>query len=129
MSKITIAGNSFVVTSSISMANLELVKKHRPKALKIIDEETKEELFAIGIGSNSLNAVGISFGGVSNDEEKLATVTMPIPSDVEDAQEYVTEKAGAALVNLNRIESGINEVLEEIQEEQKKVIDSITVAV
>jgi len=129
MSKITIAGNSFVVTSSISMENLELVKKHRPKALKIVDEETREELFAVGIGGNSLNSVGISFGGVSNNEEKLATVTVPIPSDVEDAKAYVQEKAGAALVNLNRIEAGINEVLEEIQEEQKKVTDSITVAV
>ena len=129
MSKITIAGNSFVVTSSITLANLELVKKHRPKALKIVDEETREEIFAVGIGGNSLNSVGISFGGVSNGEEKLATVTMPIPPDAEYAKQYVQEKAGAAIVNLNRIEAGINEVLEEIQEEQKKVTDSITVAV
>ena len=87
MAKITIAGSSFVITSEVSLADLELVKKHRPKALKIIDEETKEELFGIGTGSNSVNDVGISFGGVSNDDQKLATVTMTIPAEVEDAAE------------------------------------------
>ena len=129
MAKVTIAGNSFVITSSVSMANLELVKKHRPKTLKIVDEETKEEMFAIGIGSNSLSSVGISFGGVTNDDDKLATVTMQIPSETEDAKAYVQDKAGVAIVNLNRIEAGINKVLKEIQDEQKKLTDSITVAV
>ena len=107
MATITIAGNSYVVTSTVSMTDLELVKKHRPKALKIVDEETKEELFAVGVGGNSISDYGISFSGVTNDEKKLATVTMSIPSDVEDAKEYVAEKTGAAVVNLNRIEDGI----------------------
>ena len=129
MANITIAGSCFVVTSKVSMADLELVRKHRPKALKMVDEETKEELFAVGTGGNSLSEFGISFSGVSNDEQKLATVTMPIPSDVEDAQEYVAEKAGVAVVNLNRIEDGIDEVLEQIRAEHKNVIDSIKVVV
>jgi len=129
MANITIAGGCFVVTSKISMADLELVKKHRPKALKITDEETKEELFAVGTGGNSINDFGVSFGGVSNDDKKLATVTMKIPTDVEDAQEYVAEKVSAALVNLNRVESGIDKVLEEIRAEHQNVIDSIKVVV
>ncbi len=129
MATITIAGGCFVVTSDVTMADLELVKKHRPKALKIVDEETKEELFAVGVGSNSLSDYGVSFGGVSNDELKLASVTLPIPSDVEDAQEYVAEKAGVAVVNLNRIETGIDEVLAEIRAEHKKVTDSIKIVI
>ena len=129
MANITIAGNCFVVTSTVSMADLELVRKHRPKALKIVDEETKEELFAIGIGGNSLNAVGISFGGVSNDEKKLATVTMPIPPDVEDATAFVAEKAGTAIINLNRIEASVGSVLEEIRAEHRRVTDNIRIVV
>lgn len=129
MANITIAGSCFVVTSKVSMADLELIRKHRPKALKIVDEETGEELFAVGTGSNSLSDFGVSFSGVSNDEKKLATVTMPIPSDAEDAQEYVAEKAGVAVVNLNRIEDGIDEVLEEIRAEHQKVKDSIKVVI
>ena len=129
MANITIAGNCFVVTSTVSMADLELIRKHRPKALKIVDEETKEELFAIGIGGNSLNAVGISFGGVSNDEKKMAAVTMPIPSDVEDAAAYVAEKAGTAIINLNRIEANIGRVLDEIRAEHRRVTDNIRIVV
>jgi hypothetical protein len=129
MATITIAGNCYVVTSGVSLTDLELIRKHRPKSLKIVDEETKEELFAVGLGSNSLSNFGVSFGGASHDEKKLATVTLPIPGDVEDAQEFVTEKAGVALVNLNRIEASLGGVLEQIRGEHKKVKDSITVIV
>ena len=129
MAKITIAGSSFVVTAEVSMADLALVKKHRPNALKIFDEESKEELFAVGTGGNGINDFSISFGGVSNDEKKLATVTMPIPADVEDVTEYVTEKVGTAIINLNKIEEGIDEVLEEIRAERKQVSDNITVII
>jgi len=81
MSNITIAASSCIVTSKFPLEDLELVKKYRPNVLKIVDEETKEELFAIGTGGNSISEFGISFGGVTNDEKKLATATMPIPSD------------------------------------------------
>ena len=74
------------------MADWEVVKKYRPQALKIVDEESKEELFGIGIGSNSINNYGVSFGGVSNDEMRFAAMTMLIPPDVEDAAEYVADK-------------------------------------
>ena len=129
MATITIAGSCFVVTSDVPFADLELVKKHRPKALKIVDEETKEELFAVGIGGNSLSDYGVSFGGMSNDELKLASVTLPIPPDTEDATAYVAEKAGVAVVNLNRIEAGIDDVLAEIRDEHKKVTDSIKIVI
>ena len=72
MAKTTIAGNSFVVTSDIAMADLETVKKYRPSALVLVDEETKEPYFKVGIssGDSSLNDHGISFGGVTNDDKK-----------------------------------------------------------
>ena len=129
MAKITIAGSSYVVTSKVSLSDLELVKKHRPKALKIVDEESKEELFAVGVGGNNINEHGVSFGGVSNDEHKLATVTMRIPTDVDDAAEYVADKIGSAMINLNRVEDCIAQTLEEIAAEWKKVTDNISVVV
>ena len=129
MAKITIAGNSFVITSAISMADLETVKKYRPAALAITDPETKEPLFRVGIGSNSVNDYGISFGGVSNGDEKLATATLSIPSDVEDAKEYVLDKAGLAIANLNKIEAEITGILDEIRSERNIIADSINVSV
>lgn len=129
MASITIAGRCFVVTSKISLEDLTLVSKYRPKALKIVDEDDCTELFAVGVGGNSLSDYGISFSGTTNDEKKLATVTLHIPADAEDVKEYVTEKASTALINLNQIESRLTEVLDQIRNEHKAVNDSITVIV
>ena len=129
MSKVAIAGNSYVITSAVSLENLETVKKYRPSALELTDPETNETLFKIGTGSNSLSDYGISFGGVSNDDAKLATVTLPIPAGVEDAKLYVLDKAGLAIASLNRIESDITDALEAIQAERDAIAENIRVIV
>jgi hypothetical protein len=129
MAKVTIAGSSYVVTSTASMADLETVKKYRPSALAITDPETKETLFRVGIGTSSINDFGISFGGVSNDEAKNATATFSIPSDVEDAKAFVLDNAGIALVNLEKVEGEIAEVLADILKERESIADSIKVIV
>jgi len=129
MAKVTIAGSSYVITSAVSMADLETVKKYRPSALAITDPETKETLFRVGTGTSSMSDYGISFGGASNDEAKLATATLPIPTDAEDAKEYVLDKAGLALVNLEKVEGEIAETLDDIHSERKSIAESITVSV
>ena len=129
MAKVTIAGNSYVITSDVSMADLETVRKYRPSALLIADPETKETVFKVGIGSNSVSDYGISFGGVSNDDDKMAAATLSIPADTEDAQEYVLDKAGLAIANLGKVELRIVEALEEIKTERGSVAESITVIV
>ena len=129
MANVTIAGNSYIIASDVAMKDLEAVKKYRPSALTLVDEETKEAYFKVGIGSNSLSDYGISFGGVSNDEEKVATATLSIPSDVEDKKEYVLDKAGLALVNLGKIEKGITAALEEIKTERDAIAERIIVSV
>ena len=129
MANVTIAGNSFVITSAVSMADLETVKKYRPSALAITDPETKETLFKVGLGSNSISDYGVCFGGVSNDEAKLATATLPIPADVEDAKEFILDIAGLAIANLNKVEAGIEEALEEIRAERDAIAQNIRVIV
>ena len=129
MAKVTIAGNSYVITSAVSMADLETVKKYRPSALAITDPDTKETLFKVGLGSNSITDYGISFGGVSNGAEKMATATLPIPTDVEDAKEFILDKAGMALVKLEKIEAEIAEVLEDVRAERASIAESIKVIV
>jgi hypothetical protein len=134
MAQISIAGNSFVITSSVSMADLETVKKYRPTALTIVDEESKETLFRLGIGSaSSINDNGISFSGTSNDEKRLATATIPIPSealaDGGDAKEYVLDRAGIALANLNKIETALATTIADIKKERDTVAANIKVIV
>jgi len=129
MAKTTIAGNSYVITSTVSMADLETIRKYRPSALAITDAETKETLFRVSMGSSSLSDHGISFGGVSNDEAKLATATLQIPQDVEDAKEYVLDRAGLALANLEKIEAEIATVLDDIRTERANIASNIKVSV
>ena len=129
MAKITVAGNSYVITSDMTKEDLEMVKKYRPSALEIKDEDTKETLFKVGIGNSNANDFGISFGGVSNDEEKVATATLSIPSDVEDVKQYVLDTAGLTIANLNKIEAGITEALTEIRAERDAIAERIIVSV
>lgn len=129
MAKVTIAGNSYVITSDVSMADLEAVKKYRPSALTLTDPETKETLFKVGVGSSSMNDYGISFGGVSNSEDKLAAATLPIPTDAEDAKEYVLDKAGLAIASLLKIEEGIADALEDIRAERDAIAANIKITV
>lgn len=129
MAKVTIAGNSYVITSEVSMADLETVKKYRPSALALTDPETKETLFKVGIGTSSMNDYGISFGGVSNGENKLASATLPIPADIEDAKEYVLDKAGLAIASLLKIEEGIADALDDIHAERDAIAANIKITV
>ena len=129
MANVTIAGSSYVIASDIAMADLETVKKYRPFALIFVDEETKEPFFKVGVGSNSVSDFGISFGGISNDEDKVATATLSIPSDVEDKKEFVLDKAGLAIANLRKVEATIAGVLEEIKSDRAAIAESITVSV
>jgi len=129
MAKITIAGNSYIITSTVSMADMEAVKKYRPAALAITDSDTKETIFKVGIGSSSISDYGISFGGVSNDDEKLATATLSIPPDIKGAKEYVLDRAGTAIANLNKVEAGIAQALVEIRAERDAITANITVSV
>jgi hypothetical protein len=134
MAKVTIAGNIYVVTSDVAMADLETAKKYRPSALTLTDEETKETYFKVGVGTgtSSLNDHGISFGGVTNDDKKLATATLPIPGEAIDnqsAKEYVLDKAGLALNNLKKVEEGITAALKDIKAERENIATNIKVSV
>ena len=131
MANITIAGNSYVVTSDISAADLLTVKKYRPSALALVDEDTKETYFRVGAtpGTSFLNDNGINFGGVTNDDEKLATATLPIPTDVEDVKEYVLDKVGLAITQLDKVQANVKTALEDILVERDAISERIIVSV
>jgi len=127
MAKAAIAGSSYVITSTVSMANLEMVRKFRPSALALTDPDTQETTFRVDIGSNSLSNHGISFAGTSNCEGRFATATLVIPEGTEDAKAYVLDTAGVAIANLNKVEQNIATVVEAILAERAEIERNITV--
>ena len=131
MSKVTIAGDAVVVSSSMKLEDLKTIAKYRPKALTLMGgEDGKEPVFAIGVtnGSGNINAVGASFGRETNDEAKLASITMMLGDYTGDVAEYVADALGAALINLNKLEAQLPAVLDEIAAEKAAVLSGITVA-
>lgn len=131
MAKITIAGDAVVVTSSFKLEDIRTIEKYRPKKLILMGgDDDKEPVFAIGATSSPgiINSVGASFGGESHDEQKLATITMSTVGFTGDIKDWVADKLGAAIINLNKLEETLAGVLNEIEAEKAAVLSNITVA-
>jgi hypothetical protein len=127
MAKIKVIGNAAVVTSSVKVADLQKLGKFKPASLKLIDKETKDELFAIGIGSASLNKFGASFPVA--DKDGFAEMTLVIPESVKaDAKKaYVEDTYGYALLNLNKVEAQIADTLEVVAGDFAAISENIEV--
>lgn len=131
MAKITVAGDAVVVTSAMKLEDLRTIAKHRPKSLILLGgDDGKEPVFAIAPtnGAGCINSVGAEFGTETRDENKLATITMIAPRIEGDIVEYVTDQLGTALMNLNKLEAKLPEVIAEIKNELAAVKSAITVA-
>ena len=133
MAKTTIVGDAVVVTSTKTLEDIKTLEKYRPKALCLYETDEdgkKQEIFKIGStsGEGSLGTYGASFGGVTHDDAKLATITMCLPKSVTDVKEYVAEKYGPALLNLNKVEEQFEAALAEIEAQKAAVMENITVA-
>lgn len=133
MAKITIAGDAIVVTSAKTLEDIKTLEKYNPKALRLYDTDEdgkKFETFCVCStgGDGSINQYGASFGSVTHDDDKLATITMAIPRGVKDAVEYAADKIGMAIVMLNQVEAQFEEALAKVAADKATVLENITVA-
>ncbi len=131
MAKITVAGESVVVTSDVKLEDYKVVAKYRPEVLQLKGgEDNKEVVFAIGITSNprgSINQVGAEFGAEAHDGSGKATITLELPRVDGDVKETVAEMIGAAILSLNKIEENIPSIIEEINIERANILSNIDV--
>lgn len=124
MVKIKICGDSVTIVSSKKKEDLQLLKKWSPETLALINNENKEAVFAIGLGSTpSFNKVGINF--TSETADGFASVTLPIPTDVEDKEAYITDKWGAGVLALNTLESFLDEHIAQVRNNMENINASI----
>lgn len=129
MAKIVILGEAIVVTSELKLEDIRTIKKYRPDALILKGgEEGKDPIFAIAEGNNGdINKFGICFTGETRDDDKKATLTTSIDYDGEDIEEYVSDKFGAVITNLNKLEATLPSVIKEITDAKAAVKKNITV--
>ena len=124
---IKVLAQNAVIASGFERKQIEEIVKYRPKAMKLIDPETKDELYTVGLtsGDGRINSVGAEYGtGKTNDGK--ACISMKIP-DGKDVREFIEETVGVAILNLNKVESQWTEALAEIAREKADVLDNIEV--
>lgn len=132
MAKITIVGDAIVVTSSKSLKSLKTLEEYNPKALRLVEtnkDGKKEEVFRVATAADkgSINQYGATFASETHDEDKLATITMPVPAGTQDVKAYAAKVYGKAVVLLNKIEAGIDAALGTVEEEKAEVMANIFV--
>lgn len=131
MAKIVIAGDAVVITSAIKLEDLRNVAKYRPEALVLKGgEDGKEQIFRVGVcnGVGDINQYGAAFGNATRDDSKLATITLVAPGVEGDIKEFVADKLGSALINLNKLEETLPGVVQSIAAEKAQVMGAISVA-
>ena len=128
---ITIAGESVVITSTQKLEDIKTLAKYRPKALQLKGgDDGNEVVFVIGLSKNprgSINRIGAEFGGETHDGTGRATITFDLPKFDGDVRDAVAEYVGSAILDLNKLEASIPAVLEEIDAERSRVMESISV--
>lgn len=130
--KLTITGDAYALTSSVKVADIKLLKKYQPDALKILDEE-KNVKFAVDYseGKSNVAAFGITFGGATRDDNGYATVTGTLPQGLntaEAAKEYLADQFGGVVAYLTKLEESIPTAVETVSTVRKDFIDGIVVA-
>ena len=133
MAKVVIAGDAVVITSAMKLKDLQTIAKYRPEALTLKGgEDGKEPIFAISVDtrdSGSINKYGATFGSVTHDAEKLATITLHLDLCEEvDAKTAVAEAVGSAIIQLNTLEGTLPEVLASIEAEKANIMSNIFIA-
>lgn len=129
MAKTKIFGEAIVITSTLKLDELKSVSKYYKEKLNLYGgEDGKELLFGIRVapdGMGVLSADGAFFAPTSRVEGGYATITMTVPSGVEDAKKWMVDTHGGALMHLAELEKKLPDVIAKIVADEKAVAESI----
>ena len=128
--KVYVMGSSVGISTTVSLDQLKLLQKKAPEALTLVEGEGKEkrEVFKVFVGETpDLKKFGATFNGSTNGDPKCAMMTLDISAKPEEmsAKEYVAEKFGVALLNLQKVEAQFAPALENIAAQSAALADII----
>lgn len=131
--KITVYADSLMVSTTASIEDLALLKAKRPESLCLYEGEGKEKkmVFRVDVGNEScLQNKVACFTGNTNTEPKEAVLTVSLAGKPEgtDVKEYVAEKFGAAILNLQKVETQFADAIDSIGVEQETLAGLIQIA-
>lgn len=125
--KTRIAVDKLIVTSSFTLEDIKMIEKYKPEALKLVDED-KNLVFKYGVAKfeGSISSGGVMFDKVDGDGK--AALVVDIPGEATDRKDYVVDNLGIAIARIKEVETGLTDVVKEIEEEKAAVREAITVA-
>lgn len=130
--RVAIIGGALVLTSSLKVEDIDVLKKYAPDALRVKDEEGND-VFAIAYseGNPSINNKGIVFAGTSLTGEGNATLTVNIDTEgetgVEAIKDAVADIIAVPAKYLAEIEANAPAVLADVAEKRAQLKNSIQV--
>ena len=130
MSKVIIAGDSIVITSSLKLEEIQEVARFKPDALCLADEETGELLYGIAanlVGRGSIDEYGAVFNAAN--AEGKATITLSVPGlwKEENQKEAIANTLGREIGYINAIEKRLPEALAKIKAERQSLIENMEI--
>jgi len=129
MTEIKVCGNAMVVTSGLKLEEIKDLAKANPKSLKIIDEETKDEIFAIGVTAKpSLTVSGACFTNKNNDGYAQMTLELPTELETNDAKKkYIVDNYTGIITNLNALEEAASQDVAVLNETKADLEENIEI--
>lgn len=131
MARIIVAGNSIIVESGYTLENLKKIERYSPESLELREDINNRVIFKVGTtnGIGTIGRYGANFGSESRTGSGKALITMEIPQSVPnneaDIQQYIEETVGVALLRLNAVERGLDDVLRGIEIKRAEILHSI----
>ena len=128
MASVKVVGGAVVVTSTMKLSDIEAVAKYNPKALVLMGgEDNKEEIFRVAVkrpdGNGSIKTYGVEFDAHTNDPHGYATVTYLFDGTPDKIKAEIAESIGGPLMNLNKIEASLPDVISSINKQRQAVLD------
>lgn len=132
MAKIKVVGDVVVVESTQTLEDIKTLEKYNPRALSLYEADEdgkKQQVYRVATGCHgSIGKFGATFASASHDERGVATITIPLPAEMDDVKEYVADTYGFSVIKLNKVEEQFAEALTKVDADKAAVLENIELA-
>ena len=122
----TILGCACVITSKLTVGQLENYRKYLPDALKLKDGISGKVVFSIDLedGPGSIHSEK-AFYSRTKTPGGWATATLVLDPEIEDKAELVRKRIGNALITLDQLEDSLLENLQDLRDTMRRMDEMI----
>jgi hypothetical protein len=132
MAKLKVVGKALVLESRYTLGELQLIESHKPEILALKDKDNND-VFVIKCARNpeskgSISKYGVEFTSTfAKDAKATVTVLEDFP-ETEDVKDYLADKYGVMLSNVNQIEENATGACEEIKANLERIKEAIQIS-